>query len=71
MFESEFRIIRRDGTIRHLKAHGTIQRDGANKAVLLIGVNVDRTKEIETADRLLMITEELSRKNRSLNLAAK
>lgn len=43
-FESEFRIIWPDQTIRYLKAHSYIQRDSEGKAERMIGINFDITE---------------------------
>jgi PAS domain S-box-containing protein len=42
-YDTEFRIKRPDGQIRHLKAYGRVQRDEDGQPVRLIGVNYDVT----------------------------
>ncbi|MCA9641204.1 MAG: PAS domain S-box protein, partial [Myxococcales bacterium] len=42
-FDSEFRIIRPNGEVRHLKASAKITRDADGKALRMVGVNFDIT----------------------------
>jgi PAS domain S-box-containing protein len=44
--DTNFRIVRPDGTVRHLLAHGRVIRDDAGRAQM-IGVNVDVTEREE------------------------
>ncbi|MEO6785328.1 MAG: PAS domain-containing protein [Chthoniobacteraceae bacterium] len=46
-FDTEFRIVLPDGSIRHIKAHGLVQRDRSGKAVRMTGTNSDVTAERE------------------------
>lgn len=43
-FDTEFRVIWPNGSIKYLEAHGTIIRDTDGKPVRMIGVNTDITK---------------------------
>jgi two-component system, cell cycle sensor histidine kinase and response regulator CckA len=47
-YDMEFRTINPDGTIRHVKSRGHVLRDPAGRAVRIIGINLDRTGEVET-----------------------
>ncbi len=47
----EFRVVRADGTIRHIQGLSTIVRDVAGQPVREIGVDFDITEEKEAADR--------------------
>jgi two-component system cell cycle sensor histidine kinase/response regulator CckA len=44
-YESEFRIVRRDGTVREIRSHGALQRDEYGKPLRLIGVSFDITEQ--------------------------
>ncbi|GFO55263.1 hypothetical protein GMSM_22700 [Geomonas sp. Red276] len=59
-FDSEFRVVAPDGTVRHLKADGIVIRDGDGSAVRMIGINRDITdqKRMEEAlkHRLVALT---------------
>ncbi len=44
VFDTEFRIVRSDGEIRHVKASGTILRSGSGKPTRMIGINYDVTE---------------------------
>jgi PAS domain S-box-containing protein len=46
-YDIEFRIIRRDGAIRFIRSNGQVLRDAEGSAVRIIGVNRDRTQEVE------------------------
>jgi len=52
-YESEFRVIHPDGSIRHLKAYGRVQWDDAGTPLRMLGVSFDITarKEMELALR--------------------
>jgi diguanylate cyclase (GGDEF)-like protein/PAS domain S-box-containing protein len=63
-FQSEFRIIRFDGAVRHIESFGYIVRNAAEEAVRVVGVNRDisdrKTQETrlkETAQRLTLATD--------------
>lgn len=43
-FDTEFRVVHPSGEIRTIKAHGLVQRDGAGRALRMIGVNFDITE---------------------------
>ncbi|QDS92164.1 Phytochrome-like protein cph1 [Roseimaritima multifibrata] len=51
-YESEFRVIHPDGTIRHLNAKGVIFRDAEGKASRLLGANTDITRRKLATDEL-------------------
>ncbi len=44
-YDTEFRIVRTDGSIRHIEGHGYLQRDADGLAVRLVGLNRDITGE--------------------------
>jgi diguanylate cyclase (GGDEF)-like protein/PAS domain S-box-containing protein len=44
-YDTEFRILRGDGEVRHIKAYGRVQRDGAGHSVRVIGINFDVTDQ--------------------------
>ncbi|HVU35935.1 MAG TPA: PAS domain-containing protein [Opitutaceae bacterium] len=50
-YDLKFRIVRRDGTIRHLEAHGHVQRDASGHALRLVGLarDVTESKQLEQA----------------------
>lgn len=47
-FDMEFRVVWPDGTIHHLEAHATVQRDDAGQPTRMIGVNWDITERKQT-----------------------
>ncbi|MBU2710448.1 PAS domain S-box protein [Zooshikella harenae] len=46
-FEFFFRIIRQDGSIRHIKSSATIERDDVYKVKTVLGINLDITEQLE------------------------
>ena len=56
-YDNEFRIIRPDGTIRHIEAHGQLLRDAAGKPLRLVGLNRDISLERKTEAALHLIEE--------------
>ncbi|MHC4875982.1 MAG: hybrid sensor histidine kinase/response regulator [Planctomycetota bacterium] len=56
-FNSEFRIIRPDGDVRHIRARAAVKRDCSQCAVRMIGVSLDITELLRARER----AEEASR----------
>lgn len=50
-YDTEYRVIHDDGTVRHLKANATVLRDASGEPVRIVGANIDITeitqKELE------------------------
>jgi PAS domain S-box-containing protein len=46
-YDISYRIVRQDGSIRHVKSDAHVVRDADGKAVRIIGINRDRTREVE------------------------
>jgi len=65
-FDTEFRIIWPDHSIRHIKANASVQRDAAGKAVHMIGTNWDITAQKRAAEELSRTVAELARSNADL-----
>jgi diguanylate cyclase len=51
-FDSAFRIVWKDGTIRHIRSSGTVKYDKAGKAIRMLGANWDVTEERQLAQQL-------------------
>jgi PAS domain S-box-containing protein len=52
-FNTQFRVVHRDGSIRHLRAFATITRDEDGVPQHMIGINYDITEARENEQRLL------------------
>jgi PAS domain S-box-containing protein len=46
-YDLTFRIIRPDGSVRHIKSNGIVLREAEGKAIRIIGINRDRTEQVE------------------------
>ena len=56
-YELAFRVTHGDGSVHHIESHGHVLRDSGGKATRIIGINRDRTRQVETdaeQRRLLM-----------------
>jgi PAS domain S-box-containing protein len=52
-FDSQFRIVWPDGSIRHIRANALVKRDASGKPVQIVGTNRDITAQKEAATALL------------------
>jgi PAS domain S-box-containing protein len=64
-FDTEFRIVRPDGEVRHIKAFGKASLDKAGKPVRMTGVNFDITERNRAEEYLRLRNEELEQFNRA------
>ncbi|NWH05963.1 PAS domain S-box protein [Desulfobacter latus] len=51
-FDTEFRVVHPDGSVRHLKAYATVSRDDEGRPVRMTGVNYDITEIKSIQSRL-------------------
>jgi len=65
-FDSEFRIIWPDKSIRYIKANASVQRDAEGKTIHMIGTNWDITSQNATEAQLARTVVELARSNEDL-----
>ena len=64
-FDSEFRIVRPDGTVRHLRALAIVNRDATGQALRIVGTNWDITAEKQASARLATLAEQAETANRA------
>ncbi|MEL0635678.1 PAS domain S-box protein [Marinomonas sp. TI.3.20] len=64
-YDTEFRIVRLDGQIRHLKAKGILERSLNGLPSRLIGVNLDITAQVETEVVLRKASHEAEMANKA------
>ncbi|MCU0624657.1 MAG: ATP-binding protein, partial [Gemmatimonadaceae bacterium] len=55
---SAFRIVGRDGVVRHIVSIGTLVRDAAGRPEAIHGVSIDDSDRIEREERLVRLKEE-------------
>ena len=58
-FDTEFRVVRPDGTVRDIRALALVQRDASGRATRMIGTNWDITEIKLTEQRLLDVNRRL------------
>jgi PAS domain S-box-containing protein len=51
-YDIEFRIIHPDGSLRHIEAHGYLQRDASGAPLRLVGLNRDITERKQLEERV-------------------
>ena len=49
-FDTTFRVLRPDGTTKHLKGNAIIIKDNSGKAIRMIGINIDITEQIKAEE---------------------
>lgn len=52
-FNTEFRVLRPDGTIRHVRGIGKVQRDERGQPLRMVGTNWDVTEQVQSRSALL------------------
>jgi diguanylate cyclase (GGDEF)-like protein/PAS domain S-box-containing protein len=52
-FNTEFRIVWPDGTIRHIEAHAIVQRDTEGRPLRIIGVNLDISSRKQAEEQII------------------
>ena len=57
-FSHRFRLMRRDGTVRHMQSYAQIVRDEQGKARRLLGATTDVTNEVQTNEMLVRQAEQ-------------
>ena len=65
-YETEFRIILPDDSIRYLKAYALVQRNQAGEPQRLIGINFDITEHKQSEAKILETAHQLANTNREL-----
>ena len=70
IIDSDFRIIRPDGVVRHVKAYAKIIFDAGGKPIRMTGVNFDITESKLNAEALESLNAELSEQSKVLQSLA-
>ena len=63
-YDTEFRVIHRDGTLRFIKANAIVQRNAQGEPERMIGINYDITQHKQAQAQLKQTNEELARATR-------
>tara|TARA_R100000750_G_scaffold4247_2_gene3259 strand:- start:2975 stop:5140 length:2166 start_codon:yes stop_codon:yes gene_type:complete len=69
-FNTTYRVIHPDGSIRHLKGNAIIQRDEAGTPIRVVGANVDLTSA-EAKDRALLQSQRVAAQAQKLDAIGK
>jgi PAS domain S-box-containing protein len=56
-YDTKFRIVHPDGSVRHIEAHGYLQRDSAGAPLRFVGLNRDITAETQMIEALKIAEE--------------
>ncbi|MEO0468699.1 MAG: PAS domain-containing protein [Bacteroidota bacterium] len=59
-FDTQFRIIRKDGQIRHVSSIATVLKDSRGKPCRVIGLNNDITEQVQNLSQLNLLNEVVS-----------
>ncbi len=65
-FDTQFRILWPDGSVKYIKANGMVLRDVDGEALRMIGLNYDITERVEMQEHLHKANENLTRSNSEL-----
>ena len=65
-FDTQFRILWPDGSVKYIQATGLVLRDDDDQAIRIIGINYDVTERIEMQEHLRKANEDLVRSNSEL-----
>ncbi|MCA9944905.1 MAG: PAS domain S-box protein, partial [Anaerolineales bacterium] len=60
-YDTQFRVVWPDGTIRHLQANATVYRDTDGNPVRMVGVNYDITERVQAEQKLRRSEERFSK----------
>ena len=66
-FDTEFRVIWPDGTIRNIRALATVQRDAAGHPVHMLGTNWDITAQKQMENTKIQLIHDLDERIKELN----
>lgn len=61
-FNTQYRIVWPDGSIRHIKAHGVITRNSRGEVIRMVGTNWDITNRILNETKIKELNESLEKK---------
>ncbi|CAD5924934.1 Sensory/regulatory protein RpfC [Planktothrix tepida] len=59
-YDTEFRVIHSDGSIRYIKAYALVQRNNSGEPQRMVGVNFDITPAKEAEEKLRILSDRLS-----------
>lgn len=69
-FDSEFRVVLDDGSVRYIQAYSLVRRNAEGKAIRMIGMNIDISDRKKSEAQLLQTTAQLAASNRELEAFA-
>ena len=66
---SQYRIIRPDGSLRHIESHGTVVSDSIDEGLRLVGIDFDVTERVEAEQRERQLQQQLRDASRHAGMA--
>ncbi len=70
VYDTEFRVVRADGSLRYLKGHAVVERDDRGQPLRMLGIDYDITERELSAERIRRYTEQLQASNQELEAFA-
>lgn len=65
-FDTQFRVVWPNGTVRHIRAHSLVVRNEKDEPIQMIGVNYDITETVIAAEKLIQANQDYARSNAEL-----
>lgn len=67
-YQTEFRVVWPDGSIRHIVSYALVQRDAEGRSVRLVGANLDISDRKQAELEIRQLNEALEQQNRNLEV---
>ncbi len=65
-FRAEFRVVRRDGSVRWLAGFGKVERDADGVALRMSGINIDITERKRDEEHIQLLMREVNHRSKNL-----
>ncbi len=65
-YRAEFRVVRRDGTVRWLAGFGKVERDAEGVALRMSGINIDVTERKRDEEHIQLLLREVNHRSKNM-----